>query len=630
MGTEDAPWRRMVQGAGFPGMRDALGCGMPRSHVTRGAPLAPAPARTGAVRPPAPAGGDDGGRLLLDRRGAAAAGAGRAVPGLAGAAGRRHHDPGSAGCLLVVPGAAAGVAALATGHLAAGEGQEDPAGAGRKQQPQLQRRLLPPRDPPCRAGVPVPGVPAAAVPRRLRDLQHQGHLEERSHPRIRGVHRLRHPPLLHPQPGPPPAPLLLLLLRAGGHRGGRLPLHLPDGRALRAPRHPPALHRPHRHLLPPAAGPHPVPAGPHCPDPVCGGHHRLPRRHHAQHLLCQRGPPHRGQPGLLPAPRRLRLLRHPRRPQHHAAAGEPGPQPAPVPAGRREPAPAPPLPPAPPRGPPAPARPPRHPPRLLPPRRLHQEDAGLPGRPPRDVAVPPRPTGSPCCWGAEHSAGIPAEHRDPRLWGLVGMVGCPQDTCDGWAGGSSAPTPRRGRILPQEELCWESWGRGDAPPGVFAMGARQLPIKVPCFYGRLAWSGPRAAPLPPAPFSGVFIMREPGESSPPPRFCRVFPWAVSPPTPRDAPVLGLCLPAGAGSAGGRRRANPCAEAALWVPGAHACAEPPPTHTRLGPWCTRVCRAPAARRLVCVRLQSRCLWASPAHAGAKPPRCPHHPRPRYCP
>ncbi|PKK18429.1 solute carrier family 22, member 31, partial [Columba livia] len=43
---------------------------------------------------------------------------------------------------------------------------------------------------------------------------------------------------------------------------------------------------------------------------------------------------------LLPAPRGVRLLRHPGRPQHHAAAREPGPQPAPVPAGWREPAPA--------------------------------------------------------------------------------------------------------------------------------------------------------------------------------------------------------------------------------------------------------------------------------------------------
>lgn len=49
-----------------------------------------------------------------------------------------------------VPGAAAGVAALATGHVTAGEGQEDPAGAGRKQRPQLRRRLLPPGEPPCR------------------------------------------------------------------------------------------------------------------------------------------------------------------------------------------------------------------------------------------------------------------------------------------------------------------------------------------------------------------------------------------------------------------------------------------------------------------------------------------------
>ncbi|XP_069724483.1 putative solute carrier family 22 member 31 isoform X2 [Phaenicophaeus curvirostris] len=147
-----------------------------------------------------------------------------------------------------------------------------------------------------------------------------------------------------------------------------------------------------------------APAGAHCPDPVCGGHHGFLRRHHAQHLLRQRGPPHRDQgrragprgggqlcgqgsrphhrhpqqPRVLPPPRGVRVLCHPRRAQHHAAAGEPGTQPPPVPAGRREPAAAPALPPAPAGGPLTPACPPRHPPRLLPPRRLHQEDAGLP------------------------------------------------------------------------------------------------------------------------------------------------------------------------------------------------------------------------------------------------------------
>uniref|UniRef100_A0A8C3NVZ4 Solute carrier family 22 member 31 n=1 Tax=Cyanoderma ruficeps TaxID=181631 RepID=A0A8C3NVZ4_9PASS len=384
--------------------------------------------------------------------------------------GQAHGEPRDLTPVPQVPGTAAGVAALAAGHTATGEGQEDPAGAGRRQ--------LPPGQPPRGAGGPARGIPAAPVPLGLRDLQHQGHLEERRHPRLRGVHRLRHPPLLHPQPDPAPAPLLLLAPGAGGHRGGRLPVRVPDGRALRAPRHPPALHRPHRHLLPPAAGPHPVPAGAHCADPVRGGHGRLPRRHHAQHLLCRRGSPHRDQgrragpgrggqfrgqgrgahhrhpqqPRLLPAPRRVRLLRHPGRAQHHVTAREPGPRPAPVPAGRREPAPPAPVPPPPPRGPPAPAGPPRHPPRLFPPGRLHQEDAALPGPPPRDVAVPPpcSPGVSVLLGGLSRVLGPPA--RD--VLGAAGHLGRP-----GWG------SPRWGRILPQEQRCWEAGGGGEAPPG---------------------------------------------------------------------------------------------------------------------------------------------------------------------
>uniref|UniRef100_A0A8C3PP37 Solute carrier family 22 member 31 n=1 Tax=Calidris pygmaea TaxID=425635 RepID=A0A8C3PP37_9CHAR len=84
--------------------------------------------------------------------------------------------------------AAAGVTTMATGHVAAGEGQEDLAGAGRKQWPRLQRGLLPPGEPPGRCVRRGEGtVPAAQVPCHLRDLQHQGHLEERCHPRIHSV-----------------------------------------------------------------------------------------------------------------------------------------------------------------------------------------------------------------------------------------------------------------------------------------------------------------------------------------------------------------------------------------------------------------------------------------------------------
>lgn len=49
--------------------------------------------------------------------------------------------------VLQVPGAAAGVTTLAAGHATAREGQEDPAGTGRKQQPRLRRQLLPPGEP---------------------------------------------------------------------------------------------------------------------------------------------------------------------------------------------------------------------------------------------------------------------------------------------------------------------------------------------------------------------------------------------------------------------------------------------------------------------------------------------------
>ncbi|XP_034644648.1 putative solute carrier family 22 member 31 isoform X2 [Trachemys scripta elegans] len=145
------------------------------------------------------------------------------------------------------------------------------------------------------------------------------------------------------------------------------------------------------------------------PDPLCPGHRVLASCHHAQHLLCQRGPSHRGQgrwagphhgcqlrgqsgrahhghpeqPGLLPAPRGLCLLRHPLRAQHHAAAREQGQGPARVAAGRGESAPAPALPLLPPQGPAASALAPQRRPRprgpgLRPPRHCHQEDAELP------------------------------------------------------------------------------------------------------------------------------------------------------------------------------------------------------------------------------------------------------------
>lgn len=52
---------------------------------------------------------------------------------------------------------------------------------------------------------------------------------------------------------------------------------------------------------------------------------------------------------------------------------------------------------------------------------------------------------------------------------------------DGWSGRSSAPIQKWDEILPQEELSWESWGGGDAPLGMGAVGTRGLPIKVPCF-----------------------------------------------------------------------------------------------------------------------------------------------------
>lgn len=56
--------------------------------------------------------------------------------------GQAHGEPRDLTLVLQVPGTAAGVTALAAGHAAAGEGQEDPAGAGRRQ--------LPPGQPPHR------------------------------------------------------------------------------------------------------------------------------------------------------------------------------------------------------------------------------------------------------------------------------------------------------------------------------------------------------------------------------------------------------------------------------------------------------------------------------------------------
>lgn len=125
---------RMLQNTGCYG-----GAGCPAAVAPTAHPLCVPPARVGAVRPPAPAGGDNGGWLLLDRRGAAAAGAGRAVPGLAGAAGCRHHDLGSAGCLLVVR-TPPGLGAAYTGKGAASCG-----GAG--QTPQGWHRAVPGQHP---------------------------------------------------------------------------------------------------------------------------------------------------------------------------------------------------------------------------------------------------------------------------------------------------------------------------------------------------------------------------------------------------------------------------------------------------------------------------------------------------
>lgn len=106
-----------------------------------------------------------------------------------------------------VPGAAAGVPVLAVGHAAAGQGQEDAAGAvGERRGRGAERhhggcaggRSGPPfPDPggavpalssvPRRAGGAGRAVPAAPLPHRVRDLRHQGHLEERRHPRLHRV-----------------------------------------------------------------------------------------------------------------------------------------------------------------------------------------------------------------------------------------------------------------------------------------------------------------------------------------------------------------------------------------------------------------------------------------------------------
>uniref|UniRef100_A0A8C5WZU5 Solute carrier family 22 member 31 n=1 Tax=Malurus cyaneus samueli TaxID=2593467 RepID=A0A8C5WZU5_9PASS len=93
----------------------------------------------------------------------------------------------AAGCGMVW------VTALAAGHTATGGGQEDPAGCGRSEDNQprgcgggVTGPALPGVPSPGRAGDPVRGAPAAPVPLCLRHLRHQGHLEERRHPRFIG------------------------------------------------------------------------------------------------------------------------------------------------------------------------------------------------------------------------------------------------------------------------------------------------------------------------------------------------------------------------------------------------------------------------------------------------------------
>lgn len=203
-----------------------------------------------------------------------------------------------------------------------------------------------------------------------------------------------------------------------------------------------------------------------------------------------------------------------------------------------------------------------------------------------------------------------------RPWGRRGAPGHMQ-----WLGwGRSVPTPQRGRILPQEELCWESWGGGDAPQGVGG-GCSQAPNKSALFLqaagvaGGPAWCPCRWPPS----LRSLFCGGLGGLLAHPPQLCGAFHWGVPPAQGCPCPRPLLSWGGGWGICECAQACKARAEASL---GARARAKP----LHLYPWCTRVCKAPAAGHLVHVHMQSRCIWPSCARACVSSPPPPALPVP----
>lgn len=146
-------------------------------------------------------------------------------------------------------------------------------------------------------------------------------------------------------------------------------------------------------------------------------------------------------------------------------------------------------------------------------------------------------------------------------------------------------------------------GPGVMPPlpGVFAMGARQLPIKVPCFYGAAGVvGGPARCPCHRPP-SLASLLRGNGVDSSPPSQALQGLSPGHPPTPsRAAHALGLCLPV-----------------VCRVRGLRGCAgvQPPAPRPLLAH--TRVCSPPTPGYLVHTRVQSPCSQTSSACPYAEP-------------
>uniref|UniRef100_A0A8C3CFR7 Solute carrier family 22 member 31 n=1 Tax=Cairina moschata TaxID=8855 RepID=A0A8C3CFR7_CAIMO len=109
-----------------------------------------------------------------------------------------------------------------------------------------------------------------------------------------------------------------------------------------------------------------------------------------------------------------------------------------------------------------------------------------PWTPPRRRSRAPLPAAGRAGGGKHHAAGTPpAQGTPPSPRG----PGRKAPGCERWWGWGLRAHPPRGRILPQEELCWESWGGGDAPGGAAAANKSALFL-----HGRLARPGSRQPP----------------------------------------------------------------------------------------------------------------------------------------